>query len=130
MKLPPGRKSFWWARLASFRHAWRGIVFLVRTQGNARLHLAATILVIVLGVVLHVTRGEWCLLALAAGPVWAAEALNTAVEYLSDHVCMEHHERIGRVKDLAAGAVLLAAIAAAIVGGIVFGPRLWALMHA
>jgi diacylglycerol kinase (ATP) len=67
------------------------------------------------------------LLALAMGMVWAAEALNTAIEYLSDHVCTEHHERIGRVKDLAAGGVLLAAIAAMVVGGIVFLPRVWAL---
>jgi diacylglycerol kinase (ATP) len=102
-------------------------VFLVRTQGNARVHLAATVIVIILGAVLGVSRGEWCLLALAAGMVWAAEGLNSAVEWLADHVTTEHHERIGRVKDMAAGAVLLAAVAAAVVGGCVFLPRIWAL---
>lgn len=126
MKPPPA--GFWWARLRSFRYAWRGVVYLVRTQGNARLHLASTILVIIFGVVLRVTRSEWCLLALAAGMVWAAEALNSAIEYLADHVCTEHHERIGRVKDMAAGGVLLAAIAAAIIGGCVFIPRVLVLM--
>jgi len=126
MKPPPA--GFWWARLRSFRYAWRGIVYLVRTQGNARLHLASTILVVILGFVLHVTRGEWCLLALASGMVWAAEALNSALEYLADHVTMEHHERIGRVKDMAAGGVLLAAIAAAIIGGVVFIPKLLVLV--
>jgi diacylglycerol kinase (ATP) len=120
---PPERRSFWRSRAASFRHAWRGLRLLVRTQANARLHLAATVLVVIAGLVLRVSRGEWGLLALASGLVWAAEALNTAVELLADRVSMEHDARLGRVKDLAAAAVLLAAIAAVVVGAVVFVPR-------
>jgi diacylglycerol kinase len=127
MSTPPERQSFGRARLASFRYAWRGIVALIRTQGNARIHLAATVGVVAAGWALGVSRGEWALLALAAGLVWVAEAVNTAVEILADRVTTERDERIGRAKDLAAGAVLLAAIAAAIVGGVVFVPRLLAL---
>ncbi len=126
MKTPPERPSFWRARLASFRYAWRGIVFLVRSQGNARLHLAATVAVMVLGLLLRVSRGEWCLLALATGLVWAAEGVNTAVELLADRITTERDERIGRAKDIAAGAVLLAAVAAAVVAAFVFLPRLFA----
>jgi diacylglycerol kinase (ATP) len=128
METPPKRVSFWQARLRSFVYAWRGIVALVRTQGNARIHLAATVVVGVLGLVLKISGGEWCLLALACGLVWAAEGFNAALEVLADRVSTERDEKIGRAKDLGAGAVLLAAIAAAIVGGLVFGPRLLALL--
>jgi diacylglycerol kinase (ATP) len=128
MSKPPERRSFGRARLASFVYAWRGIVLLIRTQGNARIHLAATIAMIAAGCALDVGRGEWCLLALAAGLVWVTEAVNTALEVLGNRITTERDEQIGRAKDLAAGAVLLSSIAAAVVGGIVFVPRLSALI--
>lgn len=128
MSTPPERTDFWRARLRSFRYAWRGVVILVCTQGNARIHLAATVAVAALGATLRITRGEWAILLLASGLVWAAEAMNSAVESLGDRVTLERDERIGRAKDLAAGAVLLAAIAAAIAGACIFVPRLLALL--
>jgi diacylglycerol kinase len=120
---PPG---YWRARLKSFVYAWRGVVLLVATQGNARIHLAATAVVVALGLFFRISPLEWCALSLAVGLVLVAEGLNTAIEQLSDRVTRERDERIGRAKDLGAGAVLLAAMAAAVVGGCVFGPRLWA----
>ena len=91
------------------------------------MHLVATIAVVVAGLLLRVSSGEWCLLALACGLVWAAEGVNTALEVLANRVSMERDEQIGLAKDLAAGAVLLAAIAAAAVGVFVFGPRVMGL---
>jgi diacylglycerol kinase (ATP) len=123
MSAPPEPRSFWKGRLHSFRYAWRGIVALVRTQPNARIHLAASVAVLAAGFVLGISGGEWGLLALAMGLVWSAEAMNTAIEVLADRVTTEQDERIGRAKDLAAGAVLLASVAAAVIGGIVFLPR-------
>ena len=108
----------------------RGIVSLLRTQVNARIHLLATVVVIVAGFVLRIPHGEWVPLAFAIGIVWIAEAANTAIEFLADRITREHDEAIRRAKDVAAGAVLLAAITAAIIGVLVLGPHAWALVRA
>lgn len=125
---PDRRPGFVAARLRSFGYAWRGIVWLVLTQGNALVHLAATVGVVGAGIYWKVTAGEWLALVLAMSTVWLAEGLNTAVEALADRISTEKDPLIGRAKDVAAGAVLIAAIAAAIVGGIVFCPRILALL--
>ncbi len=114
------------ARLESFRHAFRGIGMLLVSTPNAWIHAAATVLVFAAGAWLGLDRDEWQWVVLAMGLVWAAEALNTAVEELGDAVTTDHHPKIGRAKDVAAGGVLLAAIAAAIIGLLVFVPRLLA----
>ncbi len=126
---PGQQKSFLRARIKSFGYAWRGIAALILTQGNALVHLAATLGVIVAGFHFHVSAGDWLALVLAMSSVWTAEGLNTAIEALADRITTEHDPLIGRAKDVAAGAVLLAAIAAAVVGAIVFGPRLLALLR-
>ena len=115
-------------RLAAFVHAGRGIVVLLRTQVHAWFHLLATIVVTMAGFLFDVTATQWCALVLATGLVWAAEAMNTAVEFVVDLVSPEYHELAGKAKDTAAAAVLLAACAAAVVGGIVFGPHLYGLV--
>lgn len=125
---PGGQRGFLRARLTSFVYAWRGVVALVLTQGNARVHLAATVVVIAAGFFFRVSSGEWIALVLAISSVWAAEGMNTAIEALADRITKEQDPLIGRAKDVAAGAVLLAAIAAAVVGGIVFVPRCMAMM--
>lgn len=111
-------------RLKSFRFAFNGLAVLLKTQHNAWLHLLATLVVVALGVSLQVSRMEWCLLTLAISQVWIAEGLNTAVEYLADAVTLERHPLIGKAKDVAAGAVLLSAVGAAIVGAAVFYPHI------
>lgn len=111
-------------RLKSFRFALRGLPVLIKTQHNAWLHLLATVAVIGLGFGLGVTPTGWCLLVLAISQVWVAEGLNTAVEFLADAVTLEQHPLIGKAKDVAAGAVLLAAISSALIGLVVFWPDL------
>ncbi len=111
----------------SFAYALRGIGTLLRTQTNARIHLAATVVVIGAGFGLEISRMEWALVVAAIGLVWTAEGLNTAIEAAVDLVSPEQHPLAGRAKDVAAGAVLLAALAAAVIGVLVFGPRLLAL---
>lgn len=106
-----------------FAHALRGIAFGWRTQRNLRVHACATVTVIALGFAFQIERWEWCVVFLACGSVWSAELLNTAIECLADRVSKEREEAIRVVKDAAAGAVLAASIAAAVVGGIVFLPR-------
>ena len=110
-------------RLQSFVHAFNGGRHLLATQPNARIHLAATALVVAAGMWLHITPTDWLALVLSMGMVWAAEALNTAIELLGDEITLEKRPRIGQAKDVAAFAVLAAAIIAVIVAGLVFGPR-------
>lgn len=99
------------------------------TQGNARVHLAATVAVVAGGWFFKVSAGEWIALVLAMTAVWVAEGLNTAIEALADRITKEPDPHIGRAKDLAAGAVLIAAVAAAVVGGLVFLPKLACSCH-
>jgi diacylglycerol kinase (ATP) len=94
----------------------------LRTQHNAWIHLAATVAVIVVGVVLGIGRTDWLAVVVAVGLVWTAEALNTAVEFLADEVSLDRRELIGQAKDVAAAGVLVASISAAVVGIVVFVP--------
>jgi diacylglycerol kinase (ATP) len=111
-------------RIRSFGCAFRGIRTLLSTQTNARIHLLATVVVVVLGIVTGLNAGEWALIVIAVSMVWAAEGLNSALEFLADHTAPEWHESVGRAKDVAAGAVLLTAIGALAIGLIVFLPHL------
>jgi diacylglycerol kinase (ATP) len=111
-------------RLRSFQHALRGIAELLGTQHNAWIHALATLAVVIFGWALGVSALEWCALVLAMMVVWVAEALNTAFEYLCDVVSPDYHPLVGKAKDIAAGAVLMSAIGAAMVGLIIFLPRL------
>jgi diacylglycerol kinase len=113
--------------VASFGFAFRGIALLFTSQANAKIHLLATLVVIAAGFLLEVTLGEWALLAVATTMVWVAEGFNTAIEYVVDLASPEWHVLAGKAKDVAAGAVLLAAIGAVVIAGIVFGPRIWVL---
>ena len=115
------------ARLASFKNAWRGVTVFIRQEHNAWIHCAATVLVIVAGLIFRISTTEWIAVFFAIGLVLAAEAVNSAIERLSDVVQPEKDERIRDVKDISAGAVLLCAIAAAIIGIIIFLPKLLSL---
>ncbi len=106
----------------SFGYAMKGIAALVRSQRNARIHLAATVVVVTAGFSVGVSRGEWIFLCLAIGFVWVAEAFNTAVERLVDMVSPERHPQAGMVKDLSAAGVLISAATALAVGLIIFLP--------
>jgi diacylglycerol kinase (ATP) len=118
------------ARAQSFVHAGRGIALLLAHEPNARLHAAASLAVVGLGAWLGLSAGEWCWISLAIALVWVAEGLNSALEALADALHPERDPSVGRAKDIAAGAVLLAAIAAAVIGALILGPRLLARLHA
>ena len=111
----------------SFRYATQGILDLFRFENNARIHLFAAIAVVVAGFYFQLSRTEWALIIIQIALVWAAEAFNTALEKLADVVSPDYHPLIKSVKDLAAGGVLIVAIAAAIVGTLIFYPKLAAL---
>ena len=110
------------ARLKSFRYAFAGFAFMLRTQHNAWLHLLATIAVIALGLALRVSADDWRWLVAAIALVWVAETVNTAFEHLCDVVQPEFHASVQRAKDIAAAAVLVCAIAATILGALTFAP--------
>jgi diacylglycerol kinase (ATP) len=98
---------------------------MLRTQRNAWIHAAATLVVLAAGFVFRVSAVDWCLLTLATMSVWTAEALNTAFEFLTDIASPSFHPLAEKAKDVAAGAVLITACGAAVVGLIVFAPHLF-----
>jgi diacylglycerol kinase len=104
-----------------------GFWTLLATETNARIHLAATAIVVSLATWLHVSRDEWCWLLLAMALVWTSEAFNTAIELLGDVASGgSQHPLVGKAKDVAAAGVLLAAMAAAVIGVIIFWPQILA----
>jgi len=115
------------SRLKSFRYAFCGIRRLIVEEHSAWIHCFAAVCVVVVGFLFGLSVAEWIVVVLAIGMVFAAEAFNSAIEALADYVSPEHHEAIKRTKDFAAGAVLFLAIAAAIVGALIFFPKVCAL---
>lgn len=116
-------------RLRSFSHAFRGVGLMLRSQHNAWIHAGATVSVIVAGIAVGLSRSDWCWIVLAIVGVWTAEALNTAFEFLCDVASPHFHPRVKHAKDVAAGAVLLCAIGAVILGALIFIPRLRSLIY-
>ena len=111
----------------SFANAVRGIHDMLSTQHNTWVHAIVMLSVSATGMAFSISRMEWCCLVLCFMAVWTTEALNTALELLTDLASPEFHPLAGRAKDVAAGAVLIAAIGSTIVGGIVFVPHVWQL---
>src|SRR5439155_16216187 len=115
-------------RIRSFGHAIAGIIRMVRCQHNAWIHLIATGMVIAAGFFFRLSRPEWCWIVLAVSIVWTAEALNTAFEFLADAASPNFHPVVRDAKDVAAGAVLITALASSVIGGIIFWPHVKGLL--
>ncbi len=117
--------------LMSFKYAWQGIVTFFRMKGNAKIHLIMAALVLAFALFFKLEKIDWIIVLLCIAGVLSAEALNSAIETLSNHVTKEKHPEIKKVKDLSAGAVLFIAIGAAIVGILVFYPYIfkWVQAH-
>jgi len=113
------------ARVRSFRYALEGIAAFFQSEHNAWLHFMATIAVFTLATLVGVTRTELLALVFAIGFVWVTEMFNTCIERVMDYVSDQRHKDIKFIKDLAAGAVLVAAITALVVGAVVFIPKLF-----
>jgi diacylglycerol kinase (ATP) len=112
------------SRIKSFSYAIAGIRDFIRREHNARIHVAGTVAVIAAAGVLHVSLTEAVALTIVTGLVWITELLNTCIERMADLVTLEKNSHIKFIKDLAAGAVLVAALTAAIVGLFIFIPKI------
>ena len=110
-------------RLAGFRYAFNGLKILIREEHNARIHLFVTCCVLIAGIVFKISAGEWIAVIFCIGLVFALELINSAIENTADLISKERNETIKKIKDLSAGAVLIAAIASAIIGLIIFLPK-------
>jgi len=106
--------------IKSFGYALQGIYVATREQLNIKIHFLAVAVVTIAGLFFHITPYEWCLIVICFGIVLTAELFNSAIENLVDLVSPDHHPLAGKVKDMAAGAVLVSAIAAVIVSMFVF----------
>jgi diacylglycerol kinase (ATP) len=111
----------------SLQYALRGCRFLFGSERNAKIHLTAFVIVVFAGFYFGIDRSEWMIILLASGAVIAAEAMNTAIEGTINLLHPQYGEKAGRIKDIAAGAVLIVTCAAIAVGVIIFYPKLKAL---
>jgi diacylglycerol kinase (ATP) len=116
-------------RIRSIKFALRGIRTMVASQHNAWIHAAATVVVVAIGLFLGLSRAEWSWIVLAIVSVWTAEALNTAFEFLTDVASPNFHPIAEKAKDVAAGAVLLSAAGAVVIGALVFWPKVVGLLQ-
>ena len=112
------------SRLESFQHAFAGIWHTFKTQRNAQIHLAIATAIFILGLISELGLVEWAVLALTTGFVISTEMLNTVAEAAMDYATNDFHPQVKMVKDVAAGAVLVAAITAVVVGLLILGPPL------
>ena len=108
----------------SFSNALRGIALLFKTQLNARIELSITVVVVIAGILLNISTSEWLAILLCIALVLGLEGINTSIEIMLDKLHPDFDTEIGKAKDVAAGAVLIAAIVAAIIGFTIFAPRL------
>lgn len=111
------------SRIASFRFAFNGIITLFKEESNAKIHLLCSLLVVIIGLLFKISAVEWVSISFAIALVLALELVNTALEKLCDLVCPEKNAQIKIIKDMAAGAVLLAAIAALFLALYIFVPK-------
>lgn len=115
--------SFLKGRLRSFRYAFRGVWILVRTEHSIIVQLGVALLMTFAGFWLNISSIEWIAQILAIGMVLVTESLNTAIEKMCDFVHPEFSDRIGRIKDIAAGGVIFAAITAIAIGLVIYLPK-------
>jgi len=114
------KPGFW----RSLNQAWRGMLYTIKTQKHVQFHVVAGTSVVLFAWWSEVTRFEWLILIFAIGSVISAEVMNSAIETVVDMVQPNYHPLAGMAKDIAAGAVLVTAIQAAVIGIIVFAPVL------
>lgn len=110
--------------LKSFKYAFTGIFTFIKSERNAKIHLIIAAAVIGLGLFFQLSIGEWAFITFAIGFVIVTEIINTAIENIMDFVSTEQKPMIAKIKDMAAGAVLVAAITALVIGCLVFIPKI------
>jgi diacylglycerol kinase len=118
-------QDFIHSRARSFRHAFAGLDYALRTQPNTWIHTVFSLAVIIVCIWLQLTPRDWAIIVVAITLVWAAELFNTSIEAIVDLASPNHHPHAKAGKDAAAGAVLVTAIGAILVGLLIIGPPLW-----
>ncbi|NOQ71966.1 MAG: diacylglycerol kinase [Crocinitomix sp.] len=113
--------------IASFACAFKGLATLIKEERNARIHLIATVVVIIAGVYFKLNLIEWCFIVFAIGLVFIVETINTVIENMMDYQSVKKDPKIAKIKDLAAAAVLIAAIVAVAIACFVFLPKIWVI---
>lgn len=124
---PPGMKDQKFSiskRVASFRFAFNGLKILLKEEHNARIHLVIALCTLIAGAIFRLSAYEWIAISFAIGFVFVVELINTTIEHITDFVSPERHERIKKIKDMAAASVLISALTALAIGLIVFVPRI------
>jgi len=118
-------KSFLEARIWAFRHAFRGMFYVLRTQRNAWIHASVAFVVLLIGLWIQLSLSDWAIIVLTIAFVFGAEFINTSIEAVVDLASPDKHPLAKIGKDVGAAAVLVAAIAAVLVGLLILGPPLW-----
>lgn len=119
------KESFLVNRLKSVGYAFKGAVYLIKTESSIKLQVFFAIAVTIAGFYFDISRTEWLFQIAFIGLVMSLEGLNTAIEYMSDFVHPDRHETIGKIKDIAAGAVFIAAISAAVAALVIYIPKIF-----
>ena len=119
------KDSFIVNRLKSVGYAFKGMLILLKTEASIKIQFVIAIIVTIAGIYLDISSTEWIMQCFAIGLVMSIEGINTTVEAIADFIHPEHHEKIGFIKDIAAGSVFIASIAASIIGLIIYIPKLF-----
>jgi diacylglycerol kinase (ATP) len=119
------KESFLVNRLKSVGFAFKGAVLLLKTEASIKIQFTIGIIVTLAGFYFNISKTEWLIQLLAIGVVMCGEGMNTAIEAIADFVHPEHHKKIGLIKDIAAGAVFIAAIFTSIIGLIIYIPKVF-----
>ena len=119
------KESFLVNRLKSVGFAFKGAVLLLKTEASIKIQFTLGVIVTIAGFYYNISTTEWLIQLLAIALVMCAEGVNTAIEAIADFIHPEHHEKIGLIKDIAAGAVFIAAIFTSIIGLIIYIPKIF-----
>ena len=119
------QKTGFFKVIKSFSYAFNGLKILFKEELNAKVHFVIALVIIICGFVFQVSTSEWIAIIFAIGLVFSLELLNTAIEQIANFISPEKNEKIKRIKDLAAAAVVIGVIAAVIIGFIIFLPKIF-----
>ena len=119
------KDSFLVNRLKSVKYAFKGAFLLITTESSIKIQFCIGIIMTILGFYYQLSATEWIIQILCIALILALEGINTAIEEIADFIHPEHHTKIGLIKDLAAGAVFIFAIAASVIGFIIYFPKIF-----
>jgi len=123
------KESFLKNRIKSVGYAFKGAYLLITTEASVKVQFVIGVIMTIAGIIFKLSVTEWIIQILVIALIMALEGMNTAIEETADFIHPEHHPKIGLIKDLAAGAVFIFAIAAAVIGFIIYLPKLYLLLE-